>query len=114
MARLSIMPISFGRVARDVGADPVIAFFRVSLPYLTPTMIGGGVFRTMLSFDDFVRSFFLGGHEPTPPVLIFAKLCSGMSPEISAISTIVLMLKALLGLWAEPSMRGRSRRASHD
>ena len=59
----------------------------------------------LLSFDDFVRAFFLGGYEPTLPVLIFAKLRSGMSPETNAISTVVLMLTAVLGLWAERSMR---------
>jgi spermidine/putrescine transport system permease protein len=59
----------------------------------------------LLSFDDFIRSFFLGGYEPTLPVLIFAKLRSGMSPEINAISTVVLVMTAILGLWAERSMR---------
>ena len=63
----------------------------------------------LLSFDDFVRSFFLGGYEPTLPVLIFAKLRSGMSPEINAISTVVLILTAILGLWAERSMRRLER-----
>lgn len=114
MARLATLPKSYGEAARDLGADPIIAFFRVTLPYLTPAMIGGGVFCMLLSFDDFVRSFFLGGYEPTLPVLIFAKLRSGMSPEINAISTIVLVLTALLGLWAERSMRGMSKRAAHD
>lgn len=114
MARLSTLPKSYSEAAQDLGADPIIAFFRVVLPYLTPAMIGGGVFCMLLSFDDFVRSFFLGGYEPTLPVLIFAKLRSGMSPEINAISTIVLVLTALLGIWAERSMRGLSKRASHD
>lgn len=114
MARLSTMPKSYGEAARDLGADPIVTFFRITIPYLTPALIGGGVFCMLLSFDDFVRSFFLGGYEPTLPVLIFAKLRSGMSPEINAISTIVLVLTALLGLWAERSMRGLSKRASHD
>jgi spermidine/putrescine transport system permease protein len=59
----------------------------------------------LLSFDDFVRSYFLGGYEPTLPVLIFAKLRSGMSPEINAVSTMVLVVTAILGLWAERSLR---------
>ncbi|MFE3837959.1 ABC transporter permease [Pseudogemmobacter sonorensis] len=110
MARLSTLPKSYGEAARDLGADPFVAFFRVTLPYLTPSLIGGGVFCMLLSFDDFVRSFFLGGYEPTLPVLIFAKLRSGMSPEINAISTVVLVLTAILGIWAERSMRKLSKR----
>ncbi|MDZ5699742.1 ABC transporter permease [Chelativorans sp. M5D2P16] len=105
MARLSTQPKSHVEAARDLGADSVVAFFRVTLPYLKPALIGAGIFCMLLSFDDFVRAFFLGGYQPTLPVLIFAMLRSGMSPEINAISTIVLILTAVLGLWAERSMR---------
>jgi len=114
MARLATLPKSYGEAAQDLGADPIIAFFRITLPYLTPALIGGGVFCMLLSFDDFVRSFFLGGYEPTLPVLIFAKLRSGMSPEINAISTVVLVLTAILGLWAERSMRKMSKGTAND
>jgi spermidine/putrescine transport system permease protein len=105
MARLSTLPPSHIEAARDLGADELIAFVRITLPYLKPALIGAGVFCMLLSFDDFIRSFFLGGYEPTLPVLIFAKLRSGMSPEINAISTVVLVMTAILGLWAERSMR---------
>ena len=105
VARLSTLPASYLDAARDLGADPLIAFFRITLPYLKPALIGAGIFCMLLSFDDFVRSFFLGSYQPTLPVLIFAKLRSGMSPEINAIATVVLVLTAVLGIWAERSMR---------
>lgn len=110
MARLSALPRSHVEAARDLGADELIAFLRITLPYLRPALIGAGVFCMLLSFDDFVRAFFLGGYQPTLPVLIFAKLRSGMSPEINAISTVVLILTAVLGLWAERSMRRLDRK----
>ncbi|OSP54204.1 ABC transporter permease [Pseudoruegeria sp. SK021] len=105
MARLSTLPKSQREAAQDLGADPLVTFVRITLPYLRPALIGASVFCMLLSFDDFVRSFFLGGYQPTLPVLIFAKLRSGMSPEINAISTVVLILTAFLGIWAERSMR---------
>ena len=105
MARLSTLPKSHLEAARDLGADSLITFMRITLPYLRPALIGAGVFCMLISFDDFIRSFFLGGYQPTLPVLIFAKLRSGMSPEINAISTVVLVITAVLGLWAERSMR---------
>ena len=105
MARLSTLPKSQVEAARDLGADPLLAFLRVTMPYLTPALIGAAVFCMLLSFDDFVRSFFLGSYQPTLPVLIFAELRSGMSPEINAISTVALVLTAALGIWAERSMR---------
>ena len=101
MARLSTLPQSQLEAARDLGADEAVTFLRITLPYLKPALIGAAVFCMLLSFDDFVRSFFLGGYEPTLPVLIFAKLRSGMSPEINAISTVALVLTAVVGLWAE-------------
>jgi len=105
IARLSTLPANYNEAARDLGADPLVAFVRITLPYLKPAMIGAGVFCLLLSFDDFVRSFFLGGYQPTLPVYIFAKLRSGMSPEINAISTIVIIITSALGIWAERTMR---------
>jgi len=101
MARLSTLPRSQIEAARDLGADPFIAFSRITLPYLVPAILGASIFCLLLSFDDFVRSFFLGGYDPTLPVLIFAKLRSGMSPEINAIATVALILTAAIGVWAE-------------
>ncbi|MEM0906826.1 MAG: ABC transporter permease, partial [Pseudomonadota bacterium] len=69
MARLSTLPKSQVEAAKDLGADSFVAFCRVTLAYLRPALIGAGVFCMLLSFDDFVRSFFLGGYQPTLPVL---------------------------------------------
>lgn len=109
MARLSTLPKSMGEAARDLGADPFVTFVRITLPYLRPALIGAAIFCLLLSFDDFVRSFFLGSYQPTLPVLIFAKLRSGMSPEINAIATVALILTAALGIWAERSSRRLKR-----
>ena len=105
MARLSTLPKSQIEAARDLGADPLVAFLRITLPYLAPAIMGASIFCLLLSFDDFVRSFFLGSYEPTLPVLIFAMLRSGMSPEINAIATVALLLTAVLGIWAERYVR---------
>ncbi len=109
MARLSTLPRSQLEAARDLGADPIIAFLRITLPYLAPAILGASIFCLLLSFDDFVRSFFLGGYEPTLPVLIFAMLRSGMSPEINAIATVALVLTAAIGIWAERYTRRTDR-----
>lgn len=108
LARLGVMPRSQVEAAQDLGADPIVVLFRVTLPFLAPSIMGGSILCMLLSFDDFVRTYFLGGYEPTLPVLIFAKLRSGMSPEINAISTLVLLCSAIVGIWAE-----RMTRRSH-
>ena len=109
MARLSTLPSSQTEAARDLGADPLVTFVRITLPYLIPAIMGASIFCLLLSFDDFVRSFFLGGYQPTLPVLIFAELRSGMSPEINAIATVALVLTAALGFWAERFTRRMNR-----
>ena len=109
MARLSTLARSQTEAARDLGADPLVTFLRITLPYLTPAILGASIFCLLLSFDDFVRSFFLGSYQPTLPVLIFAELRSGMSPEINAIATVALVLTAAMGIWAERITRRMNR-----
>jgi spermidine/putrescine transport system permease protein len=59
------------------------------------------------SFDDFVRSFFLGGYSPTLPVLIYGRIFSGLTPSLAAMSTMILVVTILLGLYAERMVRKR-------
>ena len=105
IARLNSQPDSHIDAAKDLGADNLIAFFRVTLPYLKPALIGGSIFCMLISFDDFVRSFFLGGYEPTLPVYIFSQLRTGMSPIINAISAVALLITVIFGLFAERIIR---------
>ncbi len=105
MARLNSQPDSHIDAAKDLGADNLIAFFRVTLPYLKPALIGGSIFCMLISFDDFVRSFFLGGYEPTLPVYIFSQLRNGMSQIINAISAVALLITVIFGLFAERIIR---------
>lgn len=110
LTRLRAMPGNLIDAARDLGADSVVAFFRVTLPFLGPALFGGMIFCVLLSVDDFVRTFFLGGYRPTLPMLIFAKVQGGMSPEINAMATLVLVVTAAVGLYAEHlTRRARSR-----
>jgi spermidine/putrescine transport system permease protein len=90
-ARLATTPPGLMDAARDLGAGPVRAFLHVQLPWLRPAVAAGAVLAALNSFDDFIRSFFLGGYEPTLPVLIFGRLRSGLTPEINALATLVLL-----------------------
>ena len=90
-ARLAAMPPGLLDAARDLGAGPIRAFAQVTLPWLRPALTGAGLLAALTSFDDFIRSFFLGGYDPTLPVLIFGRLRSGLTPEINAVATIVMV-----------------------
>ena len=110
LTRLRTMPPNLVDAARDLGADGFVAFWRITLPYLKPAIYGGMVFAALLSIDDFVRTFFLGGYRTTIPMLMFAKLQSGLSPDINAMATLILIATAIVGLYAEyATRRARSR-----
>jgi len=105
LTRLRTMPVNLIDAAKDLGADNFMAFWRITLPFLKPALLGGMIFCMLISFDDFVRSFFLGGYKPTLPMLIFAKVQSGMSPEINTIATLILIITVSVGLYTEVLMR---------
>ncbi|MCM2502565.1 ABC transporter permease [Aureimonas altamirensis] len=110
LTRLRTMPPNLVDAARDLGADSFVAFWRITLPYLKPAIYGGMIFAALLSIDDFVRTFFLGGYRTTIPMLMFAKLQSGLSPDINAMATLILIATAVVGLYAEyATRRARSR-----
>ncbi|MEO8715037.1 MAG: ABC transporter permease [Acetobacteraceae bacterium] len=103
--RLRTMPRTLLEAARDLGAGALRGFLCVTLPWLRPAIAGAGLLAMLESFDDFLRSFFLSGVRPTLPVLIYARLHSGLSPEINAIAALVLILTLAFGFSAERQLR---------
>lgn len=103
--RLQTVPMEQVEAAQILGAGPVRAFTRVTLPWLYPAIAGSAVLALLESFDDFLRSFFLGGYQPTLPVLLYGRLFSGLSPEINAIASIVLVITIVIGLAGERLLR---------
>ncbi len=106
-ARLAMATPDLIDAAHDLGAGPVRAFLHVQIPWLRPAMLGAALLSALASFDDFVRSFFLGGYQPTLPVLIFGRLRSGLTPEINALSTLILI--ASVGMAATVAWVARPR-----
>ncbi|MDQ2065118.1 ABC transporter permease [Xinfangfangia sp. CPCC 101601] len=105
LARLSHLPKSQTEAAKDLGASPITAFCLITLPFLKPSLIGASLFGLLLSMDDFNRSFFLGGFEPTLPILVFERMSTGISPQINAIASIVLLVTLSMGFVGERTLR---------
>jgi spermidine/putrescine transport system permease protein len=111
LTRIEAMGPNIADAARNLGADDLIVFVRITLPFLAPALVGALLFYVLLSFEDFARSFFLGGFEPTFPVLLFARLRFGFDPGLAAVSTLVLIASVAVGLVAERYVRARGLRA---
>jgi len=109
-ARRATLPAEQVEAARVFGAGSFAIMFYVIVPWLRPALLGAGGLAALTSFDDFIRSFFLGGYDPTLPVLIFGRLRSGLSPEINAVSTLVLAIMGVACVIAAQAGKFRTSR----
>lgn len=98
-ARLQDFDRSLEEAAKDLGASSVQTFLRVTLPLIMPGVVCGALMAFTLSFDDFLVSFFTAGVETeTLPVKIYSMTKFGISPEINALSTMILAATVVLVL----------------
>lgn len=101
-SRLAIIGRELEEAARDLYADTPYLMRRVMLPLLAPGIIAGAMLAFTLSLDDFVISFFTAGPgSQTLPILIYGSLRRGLTPEIHALSTLILLVTVLLVLGLE-------------
>jgi spermidine/putrescine transport system permease protein len=83
--------------AQDLGANEWTTFRRITLPLIMPGILGGALLAFTLSLDDFVITFFTTGPGGTTlPIEVFGRIRRAISPEINAISTVMLMMSMLL------------------
>ncbi|MCL4871332.1 MAG: ABC transporter permease [Anaerolineae bacterium] len=96
-ARLADMDDRLEEAAADLGANEWITFRRVTLPLLMPGIVSGALMAFTLSLDDFVITFFVSGPGSTTlPVRVYSMIKFGITPEINAISTLMLLGSTLL------------------
>jgi spermidine/putrescine transport system permease protein len=97
----------------DLGANHWITFWRVTLPNLKVSMIAAALLIFTLSLDEIAVSFFLIGRSNTLPLEIWSRLRRGITPEINAISTIILLFSiALILVWYRLRTRTLSNEAA--
>jgi spermidine/putrescine transport system permease protein len=78
--------------AQDLGANEWLTFRRVTLPLLMPGIVSGALLAFTLSIDDFIISFFVTGKGwNTLPIYIWSQLKQGVTPEINAVSAVLLL-----------------------
>lgn len=100
---------AFEEAAQDLGADEWTMFRRITLPLIMPGILGGALLAFTLSLDDFVITFFTTGPGGTTlPIEVFGRIRRSISPEINAISTVMLLMSMLLIIVSQIAQR-RSR-----
>ena len=91
-SRLAAMDESLEEAAMDLGGRPLRVVFDVTLPLIAPAMIAGWLLAFTLSLDDLViASFVSGPGSSTLPMYIFSKVKLGVSPDINALATLIIV-----------------------
>jgi spermidine/putrescine transport system permease protein len=105
-ARLLGFDRSIEEAGADLGANPVSVFFRITLPVIFPGILAASLLAFTLSFDDFVTTFFvIGQNYNTLPVKIWSMVRMGITPEINAISTIMMAFSMTIIVFLELKAR---------
>jgi spermidine/putrescine transport system permease protein len=95
--RLAGMDKALEEAALDLGASPIQVFFDVTLPMILPAIFSGVILAFAMSFDDVVISIFVTGPTVnTLPIKIYTKIKTGVTPEINALSVILLLAVAMV------------------
>jgi spermidine/putrescine transport system permease protein len=108
-ARLEGMDPSLEEAARDLGANGIETFFDVTLPAIAPAILSGLLLAFAMSFDDVVISMFVtGATVNTLPIKIYTRMKTGVTPEINALATIMLVVTIIIFFLA--GIPGRRKR----
>jgi spermidine/putrescine transport system permease protein len=100
-ARLTGMDRRLVEASEDLYATPWGTFRQVILPLLTPSILAGFLLSFTFSFEDFIITFFVSGPNVTLPIYVFSSIRRGVTPEINAVGTVVLLSSLLLLVLAQ-------------
>ena len=82
--------------AADLGASPRQAIRHIVLPLISPAILAGALISVTLSIDEFVITWFTVGAQPTLPTYIYTRIKFGVTPEVNAVATIMLVATLLI------------------
>lgn len=97
LARLQGLDQNLEEAAMTLGADEFTTFWKITLPQIWPGVLSGALLAFTMSFDDFViTSFVSGTGSSTLPIVVYGMVRKNIEPSINAISTIILVITAIL------------------
>ena len=101
-ARLIDMDPNMEQAARDLYANEWLTFRRVTMPLLMPAIVSGALMAFTLSLDDFVITFFVSGPGSTTlPLLVYSKVKFGVTPDLNALATLLMIFSIGLVLLSQ-------------
>jgi spermidine/putrescine transport system permease protein len=109
-ARLQSLEGALSEASADLYAPPLRTFRLITLPLIAPAILDGFLLSFTFSFDDFIIAFFVAGSETTLPIYIFSSIRRGVTPEVNAIGTMVMLTSLVLLVIAQLILRRGDRR----
>lgn len=114
-SRLATFDGTLEEAAMDLGARPPQVFRRITLPLIFPAVLSGWLLAFTLSWDDLVISQFVAGPGSTTlPMVIFSKVRLGVSPDVNALATLMVLLVATGVVMSAIVLQRRERRLRQD
>jgi putrescine transport system permease protein len=114
-SRLAGFDDSLEEAAMDLGARPAKIFFRITLPLILPAIVSGWLLAFTLSWDDVVISQFVAGPgSSTLPMVIFSKVRLGVSPNVNALATIMVLIVTTMVVSSAVWMRRQEGRRAKE
>jgi putrescine transport system permease protein len=114
-SRLSGFDDALEEAAMDLGARPLTVFRRITLPLIFPAILSGWLLSFTLSWDDLVISQFVAGPGSTTlPMIIFSKVRLGVTPDINALATLMVLVVALGVIGSTLLLQRQQRRLLRD
>lgn len=114
-ARLVGFDQSLEEAALDLGARPARVFRRITLPLIAPALLSGWLLSFTLSWDDVVISQFVAGPgSSTLPMVIFSKVRLGVSPDVNALATLMVLLVSIGVVASSLYLQRRERRRAQE
>jgi spermidine/putrescine transport system permease protein len=110
-ARIANLSRDIVEASSDLYATPLTTFRRIILPQILPSILAGFLLAFTFSFDDFIVAFFVAGTRTTLPIYVFASIRRGVTPEINAIASTVLMASIIIIVSARILMRERNSKS---
>lgn len=110
-SRLAGFDDALEEAAMDLGARPLTVFRRITLPLIFPAILSGWLLSFTLSWDDLVISQFVAGPGSTTlPMIIFSKVRLGVTPDINALATLMVLFVATGVIGSALFMQRQQRR----
>ena len=97
-ARLRDIDPSLSEAARDLGSNPIQAFWLITVPVIFPAILSAALLAAALSIDDFIITSFVAGQTLTFPLWVYGSVKVGIPPQVFAMGTLIFAVGVLIAI----------------